>query len=735
MSQKRLFLNFKSKIAISILAIGIVAVLIGLAVNYWVGRKQLQTAIGAQFSELTHETTQKLQFLIEASVEEAKLLAISSEIRNNVEESNRGYDESPLTVQEIGNRIEAFEGAWKPISVAESSEFLNQFLRDPSERAEHISIIVTDEKGFLVGADAKPKTNYFGDQPWWKAAYDKGHGRIYISDVDLIQQATGEFEQIYGLGLVVPVWNSTHTRAIGVLRTDLQVKRFFDAVIKVKIGKTDHTMLASSDGALIFCPIFLIRNHTLRSEFMGAIFQDRTGWAITEADVHYPGQSSINGFSPLRMTGNIHPESFGGKQWYVFTSQDPQESYAPINALQNRLAVSGVLGAVVLSFFGIYAAGFIVRPLENLKKGARLIGYGNLDHRLRITTGDEIQELADEFNEMAVKLKASYTGLEQKVAERTKELAVVNKINQIISSTLNLQLIFELLSEEVGKLLEYDQISITLLDAQHENIHTLFVKSRGGPLLVQGSTTYPKAGTATGLAIDQAQPFIRSSLSESQEFLEDRSAIRDGHQSYILVPIVSKQVTLGTLNLLSQRPKAYSKTNLEILVPIAEQLAIAIETISLFEETKMLDQLKSDFVSKVSHELRTPLTSIKGFTEILLTYNDVDSNTHREFLSIINEESERLTRLINDILDLSKIEAGKAEWQIQPISVSELADYVVKLFQSVAMEKNLPLRVDIPRGLPLVHGDWDQLLQVMDNLVSNAVKFTNSGEIVIQASK
>lgn len=733
MNQKQVFLSFKSKIAVSILVVGIVAVIIGLAVNYWVGRRQLQTSIGAQFSELANETAQKLQLLLESSIDEAKLLAISSELRSDVAESNATYGATPLSEDRIQARIDSFEADWDKIAASRTSVFLERFLTDPAQRAKYISVLATDDHGFLVGADAKTQTNYFGNEVWWKAAYDHGHGRIYISDVELIQQATGEFEQIYGLDMVVPIMNDSQTKAIGILRAGLQVKRFFDAVIKVKIGKTDHTMLASADGTLIFCPIFLIRNHTLRPEFMKAIFRDRTGWDISEADVHYSGRPSINGFAPLRMKGSIHPASFGGKQWYVFTSQDPDETYAPINALQNRLAVSGMLGAVVLSFFGIYAAGFIVRPLENLKKGARLIGYGNLDHRLRIATGDEIQELADEFNEMAVKLKASYTGLEQKVAERTKELAVVNKINQIISSSLNLQLIFEQLAEEVGKLLDYDQISMSLVDPPRKNIHIRFIKTRGGPVFVRDTALRPKEGTAVGWAIDRAEPFIRATPSESGEFVEDRLALREGYRSYILVPIVSKNVTMGTLNLMSRNAQVYSKKNLEILEPIAEQLAIAIETIMLFEETKMLDRLKSDFVSKVSHELRTPLTSIKGFTEILLTYQDVEPDTQKEFLSIINEESERLTRLINDILDLSKIEAGKSEWQIQPISVAELVDYVSKLFHSVATEKNVPIQTNIPEDLPLVKGDWDQLLQVMDNLVSNALKFTSSGDITISA--
>ena len=217
--------------------------------------------------------------------------------------------------------------------------------------------------------------------------------------------------------------------------------------------------------------------------------------------------------------------------------------------------------------------------------------------------------------------------------------------------------------------------------------------------------------------------------------MEDRLSLREGLRSYIMLPIVSKRKPIGALNLMSKRPQAYSERNLEILIPIAEQLAIAIETIRLFEQTKKLDQLKSEFVSKVSHELRTPLTSIKGFTEILLSYEDVDPKTQKEFLGIINEESERLTRLINDILDLSKIEAGRVEWQIRPISIADIVEHTAKLFKPLALEKNIELLVQVPPNLPVIRGDRDQLLQVVDNLLSNAIKFTTSrmGKITVKA--
>ena len=737
--------SFRTRVTLSILGVGLIVILLGLSAGYWLARIHLQNTIGAQYRELAAKTSDKIGSLIQTHIKEMSLLALSSDVRTGVEVANAAYSRRRMSEADIQKRIEILKAIWSRSKGVDdpfvrgflqnpASNYIKGSLRDPNDRAEHLSTLITDQRGILAGADAKPPKIYYGDETWWKAAFNQGRGAVYISDVHTTQEGTEEFEDLYVLSVAVPVMETTGTRAIGVIKTDLQTKRFFEAVTNVHIAKSDHAMLASSDGTLIFCPIFLIRNHVLRPELMQAILKDAPGWAITAADVHYGGQSSINGFAPVTITRAIHPDSFGGKRWVIFTSQNPVETYAPVNTLLNWIYFLGALGTLLLLSLGFYVADRIVRPMRELQKGVKLIGYGNLTHRLKIHTGDEIQELADEFNDMAIKLQAAYTGLEKKVAERTRELAVVNKITQIISSKLDITQIFESFCDEVGKLLLYDRISIALLYENQRQIGLRLIKTNGAPT-VSHDFPRPKAGTVIGWVVDHQQPYLRADVLEASEFHEDRLIAKEGLRSYIAVPIVSQNRTIGTLNLVSRRPQTYSERNLDILIPIAEQVAIAVETIRLFEQTQKLDQLKSDFVSKVSHELRTPLTSIKGFAEILLSYQDVDPKTRQEFISIIHEESERLTRLINDILDLSKIESGKTEWHIQPIVPFEIVVRAAKSIQAMAMEKNLPVVIEVPETLPKMRGDADQLMQVLDNLLSNAIKFSNHGHITLQGAQ
>ena len=152
------------------------------------------------------------------------------------------------------------------------------------------------------------------------------------------------------------------------------------------------------------------------------------------------------------------------------------------------------------------------------------------------------------------------------------------------------------------------------------------------------------------------------------------------------------------------------------------------------KELKELDRVKDSFLTQVSHELRTPLTSIRSFSEILITYDDVDQEKKVEFLEIINSESKRLARLINDILDLSKIKSGKMVWNDKLISVGDVIKEVSRTQQGLLEEKALSLFLKIPAGLPLFNGDQDKLFQVITNLLGNAIKFSyRGGDIVVSA--
>jgi signal transduction histidine kinase len=153
------------------------------------------------------------------------------------------------------------------------------------------------------------------------------------------------------------------------------------------------------------------------------------------------------------------------------------------------------------------------------------------------------------------------------------------------------------------------------------------------------------------------------------------------------------------------------------------------------ERLKELDRLKDDFLSTVSHELRTPLTSIRSFSEILVDNPDLDLKQRENFLKIIVKETERLTRLINQTLDLAKLEAGRMDWQMAEIEPRSVIEDALDVSGGLFAEQSIHLEVRLDDGLPRVYADQDRLMQVIMNLLSNAVKFCdpNDGRVVVTA--
>ena len=143
------------------------------------------------------------------------------------------------------------------------------------------------------------------------------------------------------------------------------------------------------------------------------------------------------------------------------------------------------------------------------------------------------------------------------------------------------------------------------------------------------------------------------------------------------------------------------------------------------------NQARAEFLSDVSHELRTPLTSIRSFCDLLLMFGDDDPEAREEFLQSIIESCDRLTRIINELLDSSKIESGKIEWDIKPVDLIEIIQSSVRVMKAMADEKGLKLIAQLPMQSLVLAVDRDRLIQVLTNLINNAVKFTRMGQITV----
>jgi signal transduction histidine kinase/CheY-like chemotaxis protein len=211
--------------------------------------------------------------------------------------------------------------------------------------------------------------------------------------------------------------------------------------------------------------------------------------------------------------------------------------------------------------------------------------------------------------------------------------------------------------------------------------------------------------------------------------LPDMSA---GVLAFFLVTVATAFVTRdleGERGRMAKTAATFQGLNKEIKQKSVE-LQSALDSLSKAHlQLQEADRIKNRFLANISHELRTPLTSIRSYSEILLDYDEIDDATRKEFIHTINDESERMALMINENLDLLRIKAGKFETNFTSVNPLLLMDVSIKVVAPMAEKKEIPLIVDVAADFPPVKGDQNQLIQVLVNLLNNAVKFTSTGEI------
>ncbi|WLC70289.1 GAF domain-containing sensor histidine kinase [Clostridium estertheticum] len=219
-------------------------------------------------------------------------------------------------------------------------------------------------------------------------------------------------------------------------------------------------------------------------------------------------------------------------------------------------------------------------------------------------------------------------------------------------------------------------------------------------------------------------------------------------RSLLMIPIIYKDEIYGVVIMVNYKKAAYNESYRGNAYSIVSQVAVAIENAKLFKKLKDIDKTKTDFLSTVSHELRTPLTSIIGFTEMVkrkfegtivpeldlsIQKNQSAVVKIKRNVNIILSEGERLSSLINDLLDISRMEAGKVVLNMRKIDIEEIITQVITLMNPIIRGKSLQVIQSISETLPEIMADKDKLMQVIINLISNAIKFTQKGCIVCSA--
>jgi signal transduction histidine kinase len=248
-------------------------------------------------------------------------------------------------------------------------------------------------------------------------------------------------------------------------------------------------------------------------------------------------------------------------------------------------------------------------------------------------------------------------------------------------------------------------------------------------------------GTASGRALIEGRLVHIADVKTDPEYTLAEAQRLGDYRTILCVPMLHEGVPIGLLGLTRSEVKPFTEKQIELVTTFADQAAIAIENVRLFDEiqdkSRQLEeasQHKSQFLANMSHELRTPLNAILGYTELMAdgAYGE-PSEKMLGILKRLEANGRHLLGLINDVLDLSKIEAGQLELELSDYCVQDIAQTVRSTLEPLAADKKLAFKVEIAPKLPPGRGDGRRLTQVLINLVGNAIKFTDAGEVAIKA--
>ena len=531
----------------------------------------------------------------------------------------------------------------------------------------------------------------------------------------------------------------------GVTVAEVNLKFIWDVISQIKVGKAGQAYLVDSDGHLIAHPDISL---VLQKTDLVSLPQFQAARAFPEAQTpdtereativqDLQGRKVLTAHAPILPLG-----------WLVFVDLPVREAFAPIYSYLFRTAVLLLVGLGMSVLASLFLARKMVMPIKALQAGAARIGAGALDQRIEVRTGDELEALADEFNTMTAQLQESYANLEHKVEERTRELArsveeltAMGQTIQAVSSSLDLGQVLSTIAEQATKLCQADAGFIV---EYHEGIGEFRLSASWNAsqdfvrAIQRAQITLGKGATGRSAATGRPVQIADVMVEPGYPFREILA--HESYRAVLSVPMLRGGRILGTVNLLRKSPGAFGDGQVRLLTTFADQTTIAIEHARLYhdlsEKGRMLEEAsrhKSRFLANMSHELRTPLNAILGYTELILDkiYGEVPEKI-REVLERLEKSGRHLLSLINDVLDLSKIEAGQLSLSLGDYSMKAVVQTVFTGVESLATEKGLSLKATVDPDVSIGRGDERRLAQVLLNLVGNAIKFTEVGEVRVE---
>jgi signal transduction histidine kinase len=556
-------------------------------------------------------------------------------------------------------------------------------------RASTKMLFLTDAQGVLVASLAETPNFRHNQARWWQGAFNKSAGKLYIEDVHFDDRVNA-----YVFTISLPVMDSLRYEVVGILHRVIDAKEFFSPSTQaIRFGKTGHVMLIDTNGIVMSCPILPTGVSISDRNLVPLVTPKHPGWVQAPSDGHGGQSASVIGFAPLPEASRATNGGIENGSWHTFVWQSSDELFAPIRHLFTWVTVFGTAALVLLASLGFVAAGRIVTPVRQLQRAAQAIGRGELRTPIEIRTGDELEDLAEEFNRMNRQLKAAFAGLTDQVKLKTQEVQV--------------------LQQSTDQILDAVPTPILLIDA-HEIVQYINRAAREA-LRVEEKVISAPLFSILPLESAVQKRLLQEFHADSAGPSEQRAAAEGPSPRDPLAPIAE--------HVPSDRPGEHDNIGL-VLRDMTDESRLQDQLVQA-EKTGSLGVLTAG----IGHELNNPLFGILGLGEA------IEEEQHLEHVKAyardIVAHGRRMAAIIRDFTGVTSREVSD---QHVPVSLEEELDQALAASQAAAEMRDIAVHKTYA-GETRVLALPDQLRQAFVNLMTNAIQaMKGSGTLALKTA-
>ncbi|MGE3271115.1 MAG: ATP-binding protein [Chloroflexota bacterium] len=614
---------------------------------------------------------------------------------------------------------------------------------------QYQTFFVFNRTGELIGVSGHGVTTpvSVADRAYFRRAIDTGQSTSF-------ELLLGRQDGTVSTGVAVPIFNDADAPA-GVLVIGFDLERLQDRIATIGLSGSQLIALFDPTGRL-----GLVATEHLHP--MDRTFEQRDFSSVPEIRAALDGDPVVrtsfeSPMAPQPLAAAVVRSPHHG--WIAAAAWPAAEAFRPANearfrelALFTGIAVAALGGTVLV-------ANSLTRPVRQLAAGALEFGRGNLERRLDVQTGDEIGQLGQAFNTMATQIQgtlrelnaarsAAETGWhEAEVARAHAERAgrratFLAEASAALSESLDYAATLQRVADlAVPTVADWCVVDIVEHNGRTNRVAAAHADPTKAGVMAELQHKYvpqpdwsehPVAGV-----LASGQPLILAALDEAalRRFARDADHLglltSLGTTCIMVAPLWARGRTLGTMTYaIGESGRSYDAEDLTLAESLASRAAVAVDNARLYTETERAVRVRDEFLASASHELRTPISHIKGFVSTL-RQRDVewDDDVREDFLAEIERETDRLAKLIGDLLDMTRLESGGLD-QVERLPLRPV-DFVTGGLDRVrGLLRRHTVQVDVPASLPAVQGDASQLERVFANLVENATKFSPAGSTI-----